>query len=1498
MKRIACILSALCLLGAVSCIKEEASLTVSKNSVTITSKAGSIDLGTVTSNYEWTAEVSQETDWLALTTPSGKEGTSTISATYAENKSQSPRAALVTLTCRDKTASITVIQAAGESQAEVEVADTLQIAEKEGDIGAEGGAFAVTVESNIHFQVSVNDPWISEGSIDSSAVAGSTLTKYVRFFTADRNTSYSERSGSIIFTNSDYTIQRTFTITQAAAIKPVVLDTLTISPSSASIGYRGGNIAVTVDANAAYGVKIGGDWISRNGEADSSAITGTTRKQYFHSFTIAENTGYSDRTATIAFTSADDSITRTFTVKQDAAPEPVVVLDTLTVSPSQASFPYSGGSTTVTVDANVSYSVSSDAEWIAMTGGTDSTAIGGTTRKKYIHTFTAAANDGYSRRSATITFCNADNSIVRTFNVIQEALPFRDTLTISPDNAEFTKEGGTATITVESNVPYLVTAGADWISSGGDPDSTAIAGTTRKKYAHTFAIAANSAYSSRSAKIAFSSRDNSITRTFTVTQDALTLRDTLAISPSSADLGLEGGSTAVTVDANVRYSVAISEPWITSNGEVDSSSIDGTTRKHYFHSFTAASNTTYSSRSATITFTSDDNSVSRVFTVHQASRTFRDTLEISPAYASIASEGGSTAVTVESNVRYLTHKDASWISSEAVVDSSSIAGTTRKKYFHTFAVEANDSYSVRTAAVTITSEDHSIDRDFIVIQSGLTMIDTLDISPAADTVTYAAGSAAVTVDANVGYTSTISGSWISPKGNVDSSAISGTTRKQHFHSYSVAANTMRSDRTGTITYVSSDKSISRTFTLVQTAAPAADTLTLSTYTATASSIGGTVAVDLQTNITGISTAISSNASSWVTQSASVAKAPSGSSSLYTYTISFTVGQNSTTSSRTATVTFTGNKITRVFTITQEAGETVVVTVPDENDVVYDPSDDDYVGNTSFGGIIHVKYSASSASVSGSVSGVSASLSGADVTVTSTASTPVIYYLTGTTSAGSFKIYSNAKFEVMLGGLTMTSTSGPAINSQSKKRCFIVSLSNTTNTLSDASAYTTTGTEDAKGCIFSEGQIVFSGGGKLTVKGNAKHAICSDQYVRIMKNSNIIVPTSVTDGIHANASFRQDGGTLNITTSSDGIDVDEGGITINDGTITIASSGTASKAIKCPHSLDVNGGTLVLSTSGAGEWDSTEKDVSASSCIKAGGNITWDSAKATMTSTGQGGKGMSADSTITINSGTINISTTGKKYSYRTINSNPKGIKADIDVIINGGSTSVTASGGEGSEGIESKRYITINGGTVAVTSYDDAINAARTNSITGSGKLTVNGGNIYAYSTNNDALDANGTFLFTGGVTVAVGSSAPECGFDCDQSNFAITGGTLIGFGGDSSVPTSGSCTQRSVVYYSAPTGALLALLDQAGASLFTFNLTRTYNGATMLYSSPSLASNSTFTLYSGGSVTGGTTLFNTFTTGGTYTAGTVKGSFTTSSMVTTVGTGGGPGGGGPGGRP
>lgn len=114
-------------------------------------------------------------------------------------------------------------------------------------------------------------------------------------------------------------------------------------------------------------------------------------------------------------------------------------------------------------------------------------------------------------------------------------------------------------------------------------------------------------------------------------------------------------------------------------------------------------------------------------------------------------------------------------------------------------------------------------------------------------------------------------------------------------------------------------------------------------------------------------------------------------------------------------------------------------------------------------------------------------------------------------------------------------------------------------------------------------------------------------------------------------------------------------------------------------------------------------------------------------------------------------------------------------------------GGEGSEGIESKNVMTINGGDIAVYAYDDCLNA--------SNNITINGGSVYCYSTGNDGVDSNGTLTITGGTVVASGTTSPEDGFDCDQNTFKITGGTVLGIGGGTSTPTANSCIQRSVIY-------------------------------------------------------------------------------------------------------
>mgnify|MGYP000429392373 CR=1 FL=1 len=70
--------------------------------------------------------------------------------------------------------------------------------------------------------------------------------------------------------------------------------------------------------------------------------------------------------------------------------------------------------------------------------------------------------------------------------------------------------------------------------------------------------------------------------------------------------------------------------------------------------------------------------------------------------------------------------------------------------------------------------------------------------------------------------------------------------------------------------------------------------------------------------------------------------------------------------------------------------------------------------------------------------------------------------------------------------SLTNGSGAAINIQSGKRVFVELKAGTENNLTDASAYSTVDGEDEKACFFSEGQLIFSGTGALTVTGNYKH----------------------------------------------------------------------------------------------------------------------------------------------------------------------------------------------------------------------------------------------------------------------------------------------------------------------------------------------------------------------------------------------------------------------------
>jgi len=295
-------------------------------------------------------------------------------------------------------------------------------------------------------------------------------------------------------------------------------------------------------------------------------------------------------------------------------------------------------------------------------------------------------------------------------------------------------------------------------------------------------------------------------------------------------------------------------------------------------------------------------------------------------------------------------------------------------------------------------------------------------------------------------------------------------------------------------------------------------------------------------------------------------------------------------------------------------------------------------------------------------------------------------------------------------------------------------------------------------------------------------------------------------------------------------------------------------------------------------------------------ITLTLKKGTGNSLGDGGSSkfnaalFSNDSMIIEGEGTLNI--TGNVEH---------GIEGDDDVIINGGeivigakndgmhvNDSITVNGGEltvknAVEGLESKGNIVVNGGTISVTCSDDGVNAAK--------NITINGGKIYAKATRGDGLDSNGTIDIKGGTTVAVGAGQPECGIDADNRNINITGGTLVAVGGGNTSPTESTSTQCSLMIGSTEARSLIHLEGKDGEVL-TFSAGQNFQN--ILYSSPQLVKGANYTIYTGGTATGGTN-FHGLSIGAAYSGGEKGDTVTLEDMVTTQGNVGGMGGrGGP----
>lgn len=370
---------------------------------------------------------------------------------------------------------------------------------------------------------------------------------------------------------------------------------------------------------------------------------------------------------------------------------------------------------------------------------------------------------------------------------------------------------------------------------------------------------------------------------------------------------------------------------------------------------------------------------------------------------------------------------------------------------------------------------------------------------------------------------------------------------------------------------------------------------------------------------------------------------------------------------------------------------------------------DFVDEQTWSSTINIVWNGTDVTVTGSADGVSVANANGYVTVTSTAKH--IEYAVSGSGTGQLSIYSDYKFKLALEGLTLACSDGPAINNQCKKTCYAVLGG--TNTLSDGSSYASS-SEDRKAAFFSEGQICFSGSGSLSITGNYKHALASDDYIRLCSGTGSIDLTAkVSDGMHAKDGVIINDGKLSISAVEEGIQCDTSSVVITGGTIDITSS--TDKGILAYANIDISGGTI----------DITSKY----KCIK-------------------------TQSNLVISGGTITAVATGTSSG-------------------NGGGWGGSSFSDGTPEGIEAKGTIAISGGKVYAQANDDAINAGGDLTISGGYVMAYSTGND-GIDANGNCYIQGGVVYAIGSSTPEVGIDANSE----EQKKLYVQGGTIVAIGG------------------------------------------------------------------------------------------------------------------------
>lgn len=602
---------------------------------------------TFTTTSDWTASVDgAASGWLSVSPASGEAGTHTLSLVTTANDSYDERNASVTITSGSVKKTITVTQ---------KQKDALLLTSNKVELEAEGGDFSIDLQANVEVTYEIESgaqTWLTPVARSRG------LTSSFLAFHAEANEEAEARQAVIKLAGGNG-------LTEEVTVYQIGIGpALVLSQSEYIVSSAGETIQVELRSNTAYEIEMPGvDWLRENSSRSLSTYT--------HYFIVDPNETYDARSAVIRFIDRENGIEQAVTVTQ-------MQRDAIVVAQNVYQIGVEGGALNFAVQANVDFTVSTNADWITQV------ETRGLTERMLC--FDVAPNEGEEMREAAITLeSGSATQIIKVQQFGKTEEPF---IELSLQEYKAGNAGGTFQIDVRTNIEYQVMM----------PDESWIIETMYDGSTHFFEVLLNDTYDARTAEIRFVNTEKGIEKTVTVTQEALY---DILIEQSSYEIGAEGGVLDLPLQANMDFEVKTSEKWIT---QVNARGLT----EQVLH-FNVEENLQSNERTAVITISSPN--VTHEIQVIQRGKE-DPFLQLSLQEYQANSTGGVFSINVQANIEYQVIMPAeNWIT------KTRSDGDT-----HFFDISPNETYDARTTEICFVNEEEGVEKTVTVKQTQLETI--------------------------------------------------------------------------------------------------------------------------------------------------------------------------------------------------------------------------------------------------------------------------------------------------------------------------------------------------------------------------------------------------------------------------------------------------------------------------------------------------------------------------------------------------------------------------------------------------------------------------------------------------------------------------------------------------------------------------------------------------------------------------------------------------------